>query len=115
MNCRVNRWKRAVPWAVFGCVIVGIGIYLIATDLDRADKLASVVGGLAGVVGLTITLFSVRRQPAVPVAAEQVPTAPSSSDQSPDEPQTATSQPAVAVAAEQVPTAPSSSDQSPDE
>ena len=47
-------------WAGAGLTIVavaGLGVYFALVGLDKADKLASVVGALAAVVGLASTIF----------------------------------------------------------
>lgn len=59
----MNGWKRVAGWVLFGVALVGLGVYLIAADLDRADKLASVIGGLSAVAGLAISIYGLTRQP----------------------------------------------------
>jgi hypothetical protein len=50
--------KRAAAWVsavVVGLALVGLGVYLAITDLDRADKLASVIGSFLAAAGLALS------------------------------------------------------------
>jgi hypothetical protein len=42
---------RVTHWAVGGFVLLGLGAVLFSLGLDRADKVASVLGALAGLAG----------------------------------------------------------------
>jgi hypothetical protein len=56
----MTSWKRTLSWVsatLVGVVLVGSGVYLAVTDLDRADKLASVAGAVIGVTGLGLSLY----------------------------------------------------------
>ena len=51
--------SRILPWALFALILVIIGATLIITGLDRADKLSSVVGALAGIAGLAVSVYGI--------------------------------------------------------
>jgi hypothetical protein len=55
-------WKPVLAWAVAtigGLALVGLGTYFVATGLDRADKLASVIGAFVGMIGLAVAMYGV--------------------------------------------------------
>ncbi|MFI6031610.1 hypothetical protein [Amycolatopsis magusensis] len=61
-----------------GLVVAGAGVLVAVAELDNADKIASVIGAAAGVLGLGVSVASavqVRRLRAIPPA-----TAPSASN-----------------------------------
>ena len=50
--------KRGLVWAsavVGGLAIAGLGVYFVVVGLDRADKLASVIGVFATLIGLGLS------------------------------------------------------------
>lgn len=52
--------KRGWVWAGAGLTVVavaGLGVYFAVVGLDKADKLASVIGGLTALVGLAVALY----------------------------------------------------------
>jgi hypothetical protein len=49
-------WRRA-GLVVLGLLLLGAGAFGIIADLDRADKIASVVGAVAGVIALAVASF----------------------------------------------------------
>ncbi|GAA4101021.1 hypothetical protein [Actinomadura miaoliensis] len=51
-----RRWVWAGAGLTVGAV-AGLGVYFAVVGLDRADKLASVVGALVAVVGLALTVY----------------------------------------------------------
>jgi hypothetical protein len=40
-----------------GIAMVGLGVYFVASGLDRADKLASAIGLFVGLLGLAVSLY----------------------------------------------------------
>jgi hypothetical protein len=64
------KWKQRVTRGVVivgGLALVGLGAYFVVVGLDRADKLASVIGVFVGLVGSGFSGYSVvltRRGPA---------------------------------------------------
>jgi len=55
-------WKRAMGWigaVAAGLALVGLGVYLVVIGLDRADKVASVIGMFAGLAGLALAAYGV--------------------------------------------------------
>lgn len=53
--------------AVVGVVVIGLGVLMVGVGLDKADKLASVLGLFVGLVGLALSVFGTllaRRAPA---------------------------------------------------
>lgn len=59
-------WTSA---AVGGAALLALGVYFVVLGLDRADKLASVVGAFAALIGLVVSVYAVavtRRGPARP-------------------------------------------------
>jgi hypothetical protein len=69
-------WRRVVWWslAVLGAgAAIVLSLLVVVGDLDTADRLASVVGALAGVVALAVSVYAMLRTPAsapAPVRAE---------------------------------------------
>jgi hypothetical protein len=57
-------------WGVGGLLLVAAGVGVVRLGLEKADQVASVVGALAGVAGLAVALYGLRRPaPATPPAA----------------------------------------------
>jgi hypothetical protein len=51
---------RIVKWAggaVTAAAVVVLGVYFATVGLDKADKLASVLGAFIGVAGLALTIY----------------------------------------------------------
>ncbi|CAL9645350.1 hypothetical protein SUDANB95_06426 [Actinosynnema sp. ALI-1.44] len=48
-------------WVVGGLVVVAVGVGVVLLGLEKADQVASVVGALAGVAGLAVALYGLRR------------------------------------------------------
>ncbi|GAA2971501.1 hypothetical protein GCM10010446_65280 [Streptomyces enissocaesilis] len=69
-------WRRVVWWAlaVLGAVAtVTLTVLVVAGDLDTADRLASVVGAVAGLAALGVSVYAILRVPVagpVPVRAQ---------------------------------------------
>ncbi|WP_309111854.1 hypothetical protein [Saccharothrix sp.] len=55
-------------WLVSGLVVVAVGVGVFWLGLEKADQVASVVGALAGVAGLAVALYGLRRTAAPPAA-----------------------------------------------
>jgi hypothetical protein len=58
----VTGWRRIAAWAgsiLGGLAVAGLGVFFVLTGLDRADKLASVIGVFVGLIGLTISVYGV--------------------------------------------------------
>jgi hypothetical protein len=54
--------KRVVAWTfaiVGGAAVIFLGVLFVATGLDTADKLASVIGAFAGLMGLGLAAYGV--------------------------------------------------------
>ena len=54
--------QRAWVWGGAGTTVAavsGLGVYFTQVGLDKADKLASVIGALVALVGLAMTAFGV--------------------------------------------------------
>ena len=53
---------RRVAWRIGGCLagvlVTVLGVFLARQGLDRADKLASIVGLFVGIAGLVVALYS---------------------------------------------------------
>jgi hypothetical protein len=50
----VTKW---VGGALTAVAVAGLGLYLTAVGLDKADKLAGVIGAFVGLAGLAIALY----------------------------------------------------------
>ncbi|GAA4186568.1 hypothetical protein GCM10022252_18770 [Streptosporangium oxazolinicum] len=61
MSKRVQVWCGA---AVAFAVLVGLGVYFLSVGLDRADKVASVIGAFVGLAGLGLALHGMLSAPA---------------------------------------------------
>jgi hypothetical protein len=73
--------RRVIPWLgalAGGVVLVGLGAYFVHVGLDRADKLAGVLGAFAGLVGLGLSAYGIvlARRPAWPASGEPQQPAP---------------------------------------
>lgn len=58
----MSEWQRVVAWMsaiVGGIVLVGLGVFFAVIGLDRADKLASVIGALVGLIGIGLSTYGV--------------------------------------------------------
>jgi hypothetical protein len=58
------RWVTSLAT---GLVLLALGVFFVVAGLDRADKMASVVGAFVGVGGLAVSVFGMiqgRRPPA---------------------------------------------------
>jgi hypothetical protein len=66
------RWTRVTGW-VAAVIFVGLGVLFLIVGLDRADKVASVVGALSGVLGLGLAGYGFvqGRRPAVTPRADR--------------------------------------------
>ncbi|WP_217212448.1 hypothetical protein [Streptomyces sp. AC550_RSS872] len=54
--------QRVLVWAATitgGLTLVGLGVCFTITGLDRADKLASVIGAFVSLVGLVLSVYGV--------------------------------------------------------
>ncbi|CAD5963271.1 MULTISPECIES: hypothetical protein [unclassified Streptomyces] len=63
----MTRRARIIVWgASVLCVLVaaGLGALAVAGGLDRADKVASIVGAVIGLAGLVVSLYALHRSPA---------------------------------------------------
>lgn len=77
------RW-RGLRWLVAvaaGVILVGLGVVLAWVDLEKADKLGSVIGAFSGLIGLGLSAYGVilaRRQPVAspPEVSTPVPPVP---------------------------------------
>ncbi|MGC5010732.1 hypothetical protein ACLQ2R_08215 [Streptosporangium sp. DT93] len=49
-----------------GLVITGLGVHFAVAGLDDADKLASVVGGVAGIIGVGLSVYGLALARRVP-------------------------------------------------
>lgn len=54
MAGRIQIW---VGTGVTVVAVAGLGVYFVMAGLDRADKAASVVGGLVAVIGLAVAVY----------------------------------------------------------
>ncbi|WP_144127732.1 RIP homotypic interaction motif-containing protein [Catellatospora sichuanensis] len=61
------RTSRAVP-VVTGIVVAALGVTFLFIGLEQADRLASVVGAVAGVTGLGFSIWTATRSTARPTA-----------------------------------------------
>jgi hypothetical protein len=55
-------WQRVMVWIgaiAAGFALIGLGVYLVVIGLDRADKVASVIGMFAGLAGLALAAYGV--------------------------------------------------------
>ncbi len=55
---------RAAKWgggALAAVAVIGLGVYLTAAGLDKADKLASVIGVFIGLAGLATAVYGTVR------------------------------------------------------
>jgi hypothetical protein len=55
-------WKRVLAWAstiAGGLALVGLGVVFVVVGLDTADRLASVIGAFAALVGLGLSGYGV--------------------------------------------------------
>lgn len=60
---------RTLTWTVafaVGLVVTGLGVYFAVAGLDDADKLASVVGGVTGVIGVRLSVYGLTLARRVP-------------------------------------------------
>lgn len=70
----MTAWKQVLAWAsaiTCGLALVGLGVFFVIAGLDDADKLASVIGGFAALIGLGLSVYGVvltRRTPARPLS-----------------------------------------------
>ena len=58
--------RRSCVWtgaALAVAAVAGLGVYFAMVELDKADKLASVVGALVAVAGLALTLYGLMAGP----------------------------------------------------
>jgi hypothetical protein len=67
-----------------GVVLIGLAQLVLSGDLDRADKIASVVGAFVGVIGLAVSGYAIMlsrspRSPAQPTVAAPYPARPRTS------------------------------------
>ena len=61
-NVHMTGVKRVVAWMfaiVGGAALIFLGVFFVATGLDTADKLASVIGAFAGLMGLGLAAYGV--------------------------------------------------------
>lgn len=58
-----------------GLALLGLGTVFVASGLDRADKLGSVIGAFAALIGLGLSAYGIvlTRRDASPAAAGQPP------------------------------------------
>jgi hypothetical protein len=54
-----GRWLMWCGGVVAVAAAVGLGVYVAVAGLDEADKLASVLGALAGLAGLIVAIYGV--------------------------------------------------------
>ncbi|MFG1874237.1 hypothetical protein ACGFIV_05305 [Sphaerisporangium sp. NPDC049003] len=54
MSGRVARW---VGGALVAVAVIGLGVYFTTVGLDKADKLASVIGVFIGLAGLALAIY----------------------------------------------------------
>lgn len=59
MSDRVFTWSGAVTALL---ALTGLGVYFGVVGLDRADKLASVIGAFAALAGLGLAVYGMIRQ-----------------------------------------------------
>jgi uncharacterized protein YoxC len=64
-----RRWLPAVCFLVLALALVGLGVYLWLQGLDRADKLASVIGVFLSVLGLSLSVGSLWKAARTPPQA----------------------------------------------
>lgn len=65
---------RTLTWTVafaVGLVVAGLGGYFAVVGLDEADKLASVVGSLAGVIGVGLSVYALTLARRVPETSSE--------------------------------------------
>jgi hypothetical protein len=60
MAVRIQVWVGA---GVTVTAVAGLGVYYAIVGLDKADKVASVVGGLVAVVGLAVAVYALTTSP----------------------------------------------------
>lgn len=61
-NESMTGWKKVTAWGlvlVIGVGAIAFGAYLAITNLDRADKIASVTGALVSLVGVGLSAWGV--------------------------------------------------------
>jgi hypothetical protein len=74
MSARVAKWAGG---ALTAAAAGGLGVYFTAVGLDKADKLASVIGAFIGLAGLALAAYGTitDRRPDQPPPAENPPEA----------------------------------------
>jgi len=55
----MTKLLRISVWATVGFILAFLGALLLATGLDRADKLSSVLGALAGLAGVILSAYGI--------------------------------------------------------
>jgi hypothetical protein len=72
MSARVAKWAGGALTAV---ATAGLGVYFTTVGLDKADKLASVIGAFIGLAGLALTAYGTitDRRPDQPPPVESTP------------------------------------------
>jgi Co/Zn/Cd efflux system component len=58
----VTGWQRVAVWAasiIGGLALIGLRVFFVVNGLDRASKLASVIGVFVGLLGLVVSVYGV--------------------------------------------------------
>jgi hypothetical protein len=69
LGCRPAAWgddvgvsrRGWVVWILVGCVVAAVGGVAAWVDLESADKISSVVGGMCGALGLVLSAYGLVR------------------------------------------------------
>ncbi|MGW0469275.1 hypothetical protein ACWDX6_29075 [Streptomyces sp. NPDC003027] len=68
----MTQQQRVLAWAgaVVGALVAGgLLAFAVARDLDTADQVASVLGAIAGLAGLGVSVYALKRSPPQSAAA----------------------------------------------
>lgn len=64
----MTRGNRIAAWcgtSLSGLTIVGLTVYYVIAGLDRADKVASIISSLIGILGIWIAIYAAFKANAV--------------------------------------------------